>query len=191
MSKHQSRSGLIQLNVNPDSGYVSTENAGGVDGNLWYILGHYLYFQLRGDVDFLARHWPTIDKALVWLEYQDMNECGLLEVPEAADWMDLLAVRYNVLYDNALWYAAKLAHEELARPARRHARVSARCGRGRRPRAHQLAHVDRPLLGGRALRRAPGAAPGHPPGVVHDLPQHGHHLQPTLLPALGRVPRIR
>ncbi|MEZ4718837.1 MAG: glycoside hydrolase 100 family protein [Caldilineaceae bacterium] len=44
-----------------------------------------------------------------------MNECGLLEVPEAADWMDLLAVRYNVLYDNALWYAAKLAHEELAR----------------------------------------------------------------------------
>ena len=115
MSKHQSRLGLIQLNVNPDSGYVSTENAGGVDGNLWYILGHYLYFQLRGDVDFLARHWPTIDKALVWLEYQDMNECGLLEVPEAADWMDLLAVRYNVLYDNALWYAAKLAHEELAR----------------------------------------------------------------------------
>ncbi|MEZ4584626.1 MAG: hypothetical protein R3A10_23830 [Caldilineaceae bacterium] len=44
-----------------------------------------------------------VDKALVWLEYQDMNECGLLEVPEAADWMDLLAVRYNVLYDNALW----------------------------------------------------------------------------------------
>ncbi|MCB9159403.1 MAG: glycogen debranching protein [Caldilineaceae bacterium] len=115
MSKHQSRLGLIQLNVNPDSGYVSTENAGGMDGNLWYILGHYLYFQLRGDVDFLAAHWPTIDKALVWLEYQDMNECGLLEVPEAADWMDLLAVRYNVLYDNALWYAAKLAHEELAR----------------------------------------------------------------------------
>ncbi|MCB0130716.1 MAG: glycogen debranching protein [Caldilineaceae bacterium] len=115
MSKFQSRLGLIQLNVNPDSGYVSTENAGAVDGNLWYILGHYLYFQLRGDVAFLTRHWPTIDKALLWLEYQDMNECGLLEVPEAGDWMDLMAVRYNVLYDNVLWYAAKLAHAELAR----------------------------------------------------------------------------
>lgn len=44
-----------------------------------------------------------------------MNECGLLEVPEAGDWMDLLAVRYNVLYDNVLFYAAKLAHEELSR----------------------------------------------------------------------------
>ena len=32
-----------------------------------------------------------------------MNECGLLEVPEAGDWMDLLAVRYNVLYDNVLY----------------------------------------------------------------------------------------
>src|SRR5215217_2528022 len=28
MSRHQSARGLIQLNVNPDTGYVSTENAG-------------------------------------------------------------------------------------------------------------------------------------------------------------------
>ncbi len=43
-----------------------------------------------------------------------MNECGLLEIPEAGNWMDLLAVHYNVLYDNVLFYAAKLAHEQLA-----------------------------------------------------------------------------
>jgi len=115
MSRFQSRRGLIQLNVNPDSGYVSTENAGAVDGNLWYLLGHYLYFQLTGDRDFLVRHWTHIDKALVWLEYQDMNECGLLEIPEAGNWMDLLDVRYNILYDNVLYYAAMLAHEELAK----------------------------------------------------------------------------
>jgi len=114
MSAYQSKRGLIQLNVNPESGYISTENAGAVDANLWYILGHYLYFQLTADTTFLACHWPTIDRALVWLEYQDMNECGLLEVPEAGDWMDLLAVRYNVLYDNVLYYAAMLAHQELA-----------------------------------------------------------------------------
>ena len=115
MSAYQSALGLIQLNVNPDTGYVSTENAGAVDGNLWYILGHYLHFQLTSDHDFLQRHWPHIDHALVWLEHQDMNECGLLEVPEAGNWMDLLSVRYNVLYDNVLFYAAKLAHEELAK----------------------------------------------------------------------------
>ncbi len=115
MGKHQSPRGLIQLNVNPDTGYVSTENAGAVDGNLWYIIGHYLHYRTTGDLDFLQAHWSSIDKALLWLDYQDMNECGLLEIPEAGDWMDLLAVRYNVLYDNVLYYAAMLAHEEMAR----------------------------------------------------------------------------
>ena len=113
MSAYQSQRGLIQLNVNPDTGYISTENAGAIDANLWYILGHYLYFQLTDDVEFLANHWASIKKSLLWLEYQDMNECGLLEVPEAGDWMDLLAVRYNVLYDNILYYAAVLAYEKL------------------------------------------------------------------------------
>jgi glycogen debranching enzyme len=114
MTRFQSRRGMIQLNVNPDSGYVSTENAGAVDANLWYILGHYLHYKLTGDLGFLSEHWRSIDRALAWLEFQDMNECGLLEVPEAGDWMDLLAVRYNVLYDNVLYYAATLAHEQLA-----------------------------------------------------------------------------
>jgi glycogen debranching enzyme len=115
MSAFQSRRGLIQLNVNPDTGYVSTENAGAIDANLWYILGHYLYFRLTGDADFLQRHWSHINRALIWLEYQDMNECGLLEVPEAGNWMDLVAVRYNVLYDNILYYATMLACQELSR----------------------------------------------------------------------------
>ncbi|HWQ12730.1 MAG TPA: glycoside hydrolase 100 family protein [Roseiflexaceae bacterium] len=115
LGRTQSERGLIQLNINPDTGFVSTENAGAVDSNLWFILGHYLYHGRTGDAPFLARHWPTIDRALRWLEYQDMNECGLLEVPEAGNWMDLLAVRYNTLYDNVLFYAAVLAHQELAR----------------------------------------------------------------------------
>jgi hypothetical protein len=44
-----------------------------------------------------------------------MNECGLLETPEAGNWMDLVAVRYNILYDNVLYYAAALAHEQMHR----------------------------------------------------------------------------
>ena len=113
MSTFQSERGMIQLNVNPDTGYVSTENAGAADANLWYILGHDLYYQTTGDAEFLKTHWPTIVRAITWLDYQDMNECGLLEVPEAGGWMDLLAVRYNVLYDNVLYYAATLAYQEL------------------------------------------------------------------------------
>ncbi len=115
LGNYQSQRGLIPLNVNPDTGYVSTENAGAADGNLWFILSHYLHFQQTGDIAFLQKHWSTINRALRWLAYQDMNECGLLEIPEAGDWMDLLAVRYNVLYDNVLYYGALLAHEEMAK----------------------------------------------------------------------------
>jgi glycogen debranching enzyme len=45
LGAHQSILGLIPLNVNPDTGAISTENAGACDSNLWYLLGHYLYFR--------------------------------------------------------------------------------------------------------------------------------------------------
>jgi len=109
----QSHLGLIPLNVNPDTGSVSTENAGACDSNLLFILGHYLYYLVSGDRDYLCANWGNLEKALHWLEYQDMNECGLLEIPEAGKWMDLLAVRYNTLYDNGLYYAAVLAYEQM------------------------------------------------------------------------------
>ena len=111
----QSSNGLIPLNVNPDNGHISTENAGALDANLWYILAQYLYWQTTGDLNFLQESWASIDKALTWLAYQDMNECGLLETPEAGNWMDLVSVRYNILYDNILYYAAALAHQQMHR----------------------------------------------------------------------------
>jgi glycogen debranching enzyme len=82
-----------------------TIHAGCVDSNLWYIVGHYHNYVHSGDEGFLADAWPSLEKALLWLRYQDSNECGLLEVHEAMDWADLFASRYNVLYDNVLYYA--------------------------------------------------------------------------------------
>lgn len=113
VGERQSSRGLIPLNVNPDTGYISTENAGAADANLWYIIAHYMYYLTTKDKAFLTENWERITKALIWLEYQDMNECGLLEIPEAANWMDLVSVRYNTLYDNVLYYAATLAYSEL------------------------------------------------------------------------------
>lgn len=110
----QSCWGLVPLNLNPESGYISTENAGACDANLWYILGQYALFQATGDRVALEKAWPRITRALNWLQYQDMNECGLLEIPEAGNWMDLISIRYNTLYDNVLYYAATLVYEELS-----------------------------------------------------------------------------
>jgi hypothetical protein len=105
---------MIPLNVNPDTGIISTENAGSCDSNLWFILGHFLHYTITRETSFLCASWERIQRAMLWLQYQDMNGCGLLEIPEAGNWMDLIAVRYNTLYDNVLFYAATLAYEKMA-----------------------------------------------------------------------------
>jgi glycogen debranching enzyme len=115
LAAHRSELGHIPLNVDPETSAVSSENAAGVDSNLWFVLGHAAHLRASGDRAFLSTHWAAIEAAVLWLRYQDVNNCGLLEIPEAGDWMDLIACRYNVLYDNVLWYAALRAAAALAR----------------------------------------------------------------------------
>lgn len=110
----QSELGAIPNNVSVATGRLDHTNAGSVDSNLWYILGHAFYYRASGDRQFLQDQWQSLEKALLWLRYQDSNGCGLLEVHEAADWADLLANRFNVLYDNVLWYAVLDSMAELA-----------------------------------------------------------------------------
>ncbi len=93
---------------------ADTAHAGCVDSSLWYILAQYYLFRVTCDIDFLHKSWSSMEKALLWLRYQDSNECGLLEVHEAMDWADLFANKYNVLYDNVLYYACLRAMGELS-----------------------------------------------------------------------------
>src|SRR5512139_3072629 len=86
LGSQQSELGAIPNNVSVATGRLDHTNAGSVDSNLWFILGHSIQFKTFGDVDFLRVHWPSLERALVWLRYQDSNGCGLLEVHEAADW---------------------------------------------------------------------------------------------------------
>lgn len=114
LADKQTELGMIPLNVDTRTGEVTTENAGAVDANLWFILGHYAYYQSSGDEAFLLQNWKHLELAALWLRYQDMNNCGLLEIPEAADWADLYSVRYNVLYDNVLYALAMHAMHLMA-----------------------------------------------------------------------------
>lgn len=115
LASQQSELGAIPNNVSVATRRLDHTNAGSVDSNLWFIVGHYLQFKTFGDVEFLRAHWASLEKALLWLRYQDSNGCGLLEVHEAADWADLLANRFNILYDNVLWYASLRAMAAMAR----------------------------------------------------------------------------
>ena len=110
----QSELGAIPNNVSVATGRLDHTNAGSIDSNLWFILGHAFQQRVWGELTFLQEAWPSLEQALLWLRYQDSNGCGLLEVHEAADWADLLANRFNVLYDNVLWYAALNAMGEMA-----------------------------------------------------------------------------
>ncbi|GHF53593.1 glycogen debranching enzyme [Deinococcus metalli] len=92
---------------------VDTAHAGCIDNSLWFILGNYAIWRADGDVARLRGVWPHVLRAYTWLEYQDSNGCGLLEVHEAMDWADLFANRYNSLWPNVLWYAVHRALADL------------------------------------------------------------------------------
>jgi glycogen debranching enzyme len=96
-----------RLNGAPDQTViVDTAHAGCIDGALWYIISHYYTYVAGQDRALLEQAWNSLERALLWLRYQDSNECGLLEAHEAKDWADLFANRYNTLYSNVLYYAA-------------------------------------------------------------------------------------
>jgi glycogen debranching enzyme len=120
LAAHRSELGHIPLNVDPATGAVSGENAAGIDANLWFVIGHDAYFRATGEMAFLREQWSAIEAAVLWLRYQDVNDCGLLEIPEAGDWMDLFGCRFNVLYDNVLYYAALRAAADMAAELDRH-----------------------------------------------------------------------
>jgi glycogen debranching enzyme len=106
--------GSLPDDGSPRDAVEDTIHAGCVDGNLWFILGQYMDHVVTGDVDTLRAAWPHLERAILWLRYQDSNECGLLEVHEAMDWADLFANRYNVLYDNVLYAATWRAMARMA-----------------------------------------------------------------------------
>lgn len=112
LAKYQSRIGMIPLYVDVDQPRIEA-NQGAVDSNPWYVIGHGVYYSRYKDLDFLKSHLESIKQAMVWLEYQDSNNCGLLEVQEAADWGDLYANRGNVLYDNVLYYKALVEYSRI------------------------------------------------------------------------------
>jgi glycogen debranching enzyme len=93
---------------------TDTAHAGCIDDNLWFILGHFAYWRATADLDTLRASWPALRSALLWLRYQDSNECGLLEAHEAKDWADLFPNRYNTLYANVLYAAAWRSMGEMA-----------------------------------------------------------------------------
>lgn len=85
-----------------------------VDSNAWFVIGHGYLLEVCGDEEFARDAWEAISRALVWLRYQDYNDCGLLEVHECSDWADLFPNRFNALCHNVLYFGALRVAERMA-----------------------------------------------------------------------------
>jgi glycogen debranching enzyme len=115
LTQRQSELGYVPLNVDP-AGRPSTANAGSVDGNLLYVIGHEALHRTFGAAALIERHAEALERAMHWARCQDSDADGLLESQEGADWADLLAYRGKVLYDNVLYVLALRAYAALDLP---------------------------------------------------------------------------
>ncbi len=109
LAEHQTESGQIPANVRiksnePDYGGIG--DIASIDSVIWFVIGAIRYASYTGDKPFLMRMYPHLARAMQWLRAHDSNNCGLIEIPESSDWMDLFPRSYNVLYDEVLWYQA-------------------------------------------------------------------------------------
>ncbi len=111
LARHQTHSGQIPANVQlagerPD--YSGLGGIASIDAVLWFVIGVARFAHSAHDQAFAERMLPHADLAMRWLGAHDANNDGLLELPEASDWMDLFPRSYNVLFDEVLWYQAQL-----------------------------------------------------------------------------------
>jgi glycogen debranching enzyme len=108
LSKHQSDLGQIPNAVgdyNLDRKSRVTFNT--IDSTLWYLIGHYAYSQAYKDETLLKKYKNNIEKAFLWLSYQDPNEDKLLVQQPTMDWQDAFPHKYGrVINTQALYYAA-------------------------------------------------------------------------------------
>ena len=108
LSKHQSDLGQIPNAVgdyNLDRKSRVTFNT--IDSTLWYLIGHYAYSQAYKDETLLKKYKNNIEKAFLWLSYQDPNEDKLLVQQPTMDWQDAFPHKYGrVINTQALYYVA-------------------------------------------------------------------------------------
>jgi len=107
LSKNQSKNGQIPNAVGIyDTDRQSKITFNTIDSTLWYLVGNYAYSKAYKDNSLLKKYKKNIDKAFVWLGYQDPNEDKLLVQLPTMDWQDAFPHKYGrTINTNALYYA--------------------------------------------------------------------------------------
>lgn len=108
LSQYQSDLGQIPNAVgdyNTDRKSKITFNT--IDSTLWYIIGNFAYAKAYNDKTLLEKYQKNIDRAFLWLKYQDPNEDALLAQQPTMDWQDAFPHKYGrTINTHALYYTA-------------------------------------------------------------------------------------
>ena len=104
LTQAQSSRGQFPQNYVPEKKEIHWWMPGTIDGTLWWSIGFLEYVKATDDKAFYKKYNDNLEKAFVWLTYQDTNNDNLLEQGEAAGWDDEMPRSGTVLYTNALWY---------------------------------------------------------------------------------------
>ena len=113
---HLAENGQIPANVHIATGKPDYSGVGGIaaiDSGLWVVIALHAFVEKTREVKLLREYRGAIARVMQWLEAHDSNQDGLLEVPEAGDWMDLFNRSYNVLYDEVLWCRANVCYARM------------------------------------------------------------------------------
>ena len=115
---HITPNGQVPANVRIDDevpDYGGVGGIGSIDNGLWLIIAIWRLVDRYQDHQFLHPRREQLQRIMDWLSAQDVNNCGLLEITESGDWMDLFNRSYNVLYDEVLWYRALVCYSSITK----------------------------------------------------------------------------
>jgi len=106
LGKNQSKNGQIpncvgSYNIDRKSDITFTT----IDSSLWFIIGEYVYSKAYKNKKLLNKHKKTMEKALIWLKFQDSSEDYLIEQQPTSDWQDAFPHKYgHTINTQALYY---------------------------------------------------------------------------------------
>jgi sucrose-6-phosphatase len=113
---HLAENGQVPANVHIATGVPDYSGVGGIaaiDSGMWVVIALHAFVEKTREIKLLREYREPISKVMRWLEAHDSNQDGLLEIPEAGDWMDLFNRSYNVLYDEVLWCRANVCYARM------------------------------------------------------------------------------
>lgn len=86
--------------------YFSGHKTISLDGNPLLVIAAIDHIRHSQDYEFKEAHWPSIKRAVLWLEKHTLTDDGLVHQSPYSDWADSIARQGRVLYTNVLYWKA-------------------------------------------------------------------------------------